>query len=67
MLTTSPSSHGRDTEAEQKCNPEGAADLVPEPKAKWTLRRTLSFVLVISGIIWLAIGLALRFALGKSF
>jgi hypothetical protein len=28
--------------------------------ARWALRRTLSFVLIASGIIWIALGLAIR-------
>ncbi len=28
---------------------------------RWTLRRTFSFALIISGAIWLVIGLAIRF------
>jgi hypothetical protein len=29
--------------------------------ARWTLRRTVSFVLIVSGAFWLVIGLAIRF------
>lgn len=35
----------------------------PRPK-RWALRRTFSFVLIVSGSIWLVIGLAIRLMLG---
>lgn len=28
--------------------------------ARWTMRRSLSFILIVSGTIWFAIGLAIR-------
>ena len=31
----------------------------PQP-SRWTMRRSLSFVLIVSGVFWVAIGLALR-------
>ena len=39
----------------------GPLTVPPVKPARWTLRRTLSFGLIVSGVIWLAIGLAIRF------
>ncbi len=33
------------------------------PKEKWALRRTLSLVLIVSGLFWLIAGIAIRLLL----
>lgn len=36
--------------------------MAPEPR-KWTLRRTMSVVLIVSGLFWLLAGIAIRLLL----
>ena len=41
----------------------GGKPLLAQPEKKWALRRTLSLVLIISGVFWLIAGIAIRFLL----
>jgi hypothetical protein len=43
-------------------NEAGGKRMAPEPR-KWTLRRTMSVVLIVSGLFWLLAGIAIRLLL----
>jgi hypothetical protein len=45
-----------------KVDPNSPVNLAPPPKAaRWPVRRMLSLGLIVSGSIWLIIGLVVRF------